>query len=37
MNKNYEEFKKECTKAMEVLGIYDRALEIRKDLLHQYL
>ena len=29
MNKNYEEFKKECTKAMEVLGIYDRALEMR--------
>lgn len=29
MNKNYEEFKKECIKAMEVLGIYDRALEMR--------
>ena len=29
MNKNYEEFRKECTKAIEVLGINKRAVEIR--------
>ena len=29
MNKNYEEFRKECIKAIEVLGINNRAVEIR--------
>ena len=29
MNKNYEEFRRECTKAIEVLGINNRAVEMR--------
>lgn len=29
MNKNYEEFRKECIKGIEVLGINNRAVEIR--------
>ena len=29
MNKNYEELRRECTKAIEVLGINNRAVEMR--------
>lgn len=29
MNKNYEEFRRECTKTIEVLGINNRAVEMR--------
>ena len=29
MNKNYEEFRKECTKAIEVLGLNERLIETR--------
>lgn len=29
MNKNYKEFKQECTKAIKVLGADKRAVEIR--------
>ena len=29
MNKNYEEFRRECTKAIEVLGTNNRAVEMR--------
>lgn len=28
MNKNYEEFKKECIKVIKALGINDRAVEM---------